>query len=140
MPQSTTPASVPVSGLPPSDPPAPETMPARALPWVQPPNAQTNILAIPEVLLLSNESQSTTLAGVPVSDLLSSDLPTPETMLARAFLWAQPLGAQTNISAISEALFLLNESQSTTPAGVLISSLPPGDFPALEIVHRTYVP
>ena len=138
--QSTTPAGVPVSGLPPGDLPAPEITPTRALPQAQPSGTQTNIPATPEALPLPNESQSTTPAGVPVSGLPPGDPPVPETTPARAFPRAQPPSAQTNIPATPEALLLPNESQSTTPAGVLISSLPPGDLLAPEIVYRTHAP
>ncbi|WP_375449211.1 hypothetical protein [uncultured Nostoc sp.] len=60
-------------------------MPARVLPQAQPPSTQTNIPATLEALLLPNESQSTTPAGVLVSGLLLSDLPAPKITPARAF-------------------------------------------------------
>ena len=129
-----------ISNLPPGDLPAPETTLARAFPRAQPLGTQINIPATPEALLLPNKSQSTTPAGVPVSGLPPGDPPVPETTPARAFPRAQPPSAQTNIPATPEALLLPNESQSTTPAGVLISSLPPSDLPAPEIIHHTHAP
>ena len=67
-------------------------MPTRAFPQAQPPGTQTNIPATPEALVLHNESQSTTPAGVSISGLPLGDLPAPETTPARAFPQAQPPG------------------------------------------------
>lgn len=58
---------------------APETTPARVFPPAQP-----NVLAIPEALYLTNESQSTIQASVPISRLPPGDLLALETTPARA--------------------------------------------------------
>lgn len=78
----------------------------------------------------------------PVINFPPSDLLAPETTPAKALLQAQPPGAQPNIPATLEALFLPNESQSTTITGVPVSSrLPLGDLLAPpEIDYRTCVP
>ncbi len=135
-PQSTTSASGPIIGLPPGDPSTPETTPARALP-----RAQLNVPATPEALLLPNESQSTTPTGVPISSrLLPGDPSALETTSARALPRAQPPGAQPNVPATPKALPLPNESQSTTPVGVPVSRLPPGNPPAPETTPARTLP
>lgn len=104
-------------------------------------SAQFNIPATLEGLLLPNESQLTTLASVLVSNRLFSDnLLALKTMLARILPQTQLPSAQPNVPAILGALFLLNELQSTIPAGIPVSRLLLGNIPGLKTMPAKALP
>lgn len=61
-------------------------------------------------------------------------------MLARTLPQIQLPSAQPNVPATLEALFLLNELQSTIPVGVPVSRLLLGDLPGLKTMPAKALP